>query len=122
MDKNKLKEFWNDHKKEILIGTGVAIFGGAVYVVTKKKPKINVVDTCKDITKNVFSISPKEQARIDAFDCKIGTVTGMWNEGGYLNVIINDVSITDIGDLGKEFLKLDEVNENTKISLVAGMK
>lgn len=40
MTKNEFKKFIKDHKKEIAIGVGTVIFGGAVFIITRKKLKL----------------------------------------------------------------------------------
>lgn len=124
MTKQEIKNFIKKHKKEILIGTGVIIVGGVVYLVTKNKPKSNVladIGIDNEFVKKFNSVRSEEQARIKAFNCGIGTVSDMWNEGGALNFIINDVTIDELGLLGREFSKLDEVSDNTTVSLVVGL-
>ena len=118
MTKQEIKNFIKEHKKEILIGVGVSVISGVVYVVTKKHIKPNIVQNVK---LNILSNSPEEQARIEAFNCGVGTVTDMWDEGGALNFIINDITIDELGLLGQEFSKLDEVSDKTTISLVVGL-
>lgn len=118
MIKTKVKEIWKEHKKGILIGTGLTVLSGVVYVITKKSHKFDVTDIGENIMSNINYVSLEEQARIDAFGCNVGTVTGMWNEGKYLNFIVNDIKAKDIGDLGKEFLRLNEITEDTMFSLV----
>lgn len=39
MTKKEFKKFVKDHKKEIAIGVGTIIFGGAVFIITRKKIK-----------------------------------------------------------------------------------
>ena len=124
MTKQEIKNFIKKHKKEILIGAGVTLVGGVVYLVTKNKPKFNTladIGIDNDFVENFNSIRLKEQARIEAFNCGVGTVTDMWDEGGALNLIINDITIDELGLLGKEFIKLDEVSDNTTVNLVVGL-
>lgn len=40
MTKQELKEFVNNHKKEIILGAGAIVVGGAIFVTTKRKPKL----------------------------------------------------------------------------------
>lgn len=118
MTKQKIKNFIKEHKKEILIGTGLAVIGGVVYVFTKKQFKPDIV---QNVNWDMLSIRPEEQARIEAFNCGVGTVSDMWNEGGALNFIINDITIDELGLLGQEFKKLDEVSDKTTVSLIVGL-
>lgn len=124
MTKQEIKNFIKEHKKEILIGAGITVVGGVAYLVTKRKPKFNTVADIgidNNFVKKFNSIRLEEQARIEAFNCGVGTVSDMWNEGGALNFIINDVTIDELGLLGQEFSKLDEVSDNTTVSLVVGL-
>lgn len=121
MKTNKLKEIWKEHKKEILIVTGLTALGGVFYVVTKKTPESTNMNVLQNWMSKFTSVSLEEQARIKAFDCNVGTVVNMWNEGGFLNVIMDDLTVSDIGNLGQEFLKLDGMADNTKLSLIIGL-
>lgn len=40
MTKQELKEFVKNHKKELILGAGAIVVGGAIFVVTKRKPKL----------------------------------------------------------------------------------
>ena len=108
----QVKTFVDEHKREIAIGAGiagVAVIGGVIYVITKRKPKI-------DILEKVFNVKDLEKPKMD-----IGTLTELWYEGGCINAILNDVTVADLGEVGKQFLKIDGITNDTEVSAVIGL-
>ena len=109
----KAKTFVKEHKRELAIGAGVAgimMIGGVVYMITKKKPKI------ANISESVFHTKDLEKPKMD-----IGTLTDLWQEGGYINAILNDVTVADLGAVGEQFLKIDGVTNDTVVSAVISL-
>lgn len=49
-------------------------------------------------------------------------MTSLWNEGGCVNAIVNDIPFDECGKLGEELGKIKDVDFNDTISLVIGMK
>lgn len=75
MTKQKLKEFVKNHKKEVLLGAGAIVVGGAIFVTTKKKLKLptsmdenaklylemlKVIDDARDGAKMYIQVVPKD--------------------------------------------------------------
>lgn len=113
MDKKKVKEFVNTHKKDIALAlTTVTVVGGAlVYAITKTKPRLNL-----DAVNGVFN-------RIEDMnkpDMNLGTLTELWKEDGYVNAIVNDFTIADLGRLGEELCKIDSVTPETTVTALMG--
>ena len=109
----KAKTFVKEHKRELAIGAGVAgimMIGGVVYMITKKKPKI------ANISESVFHAKDLEKPKMD-----IGTLTDLWQEGGYINAILYDVTVADLGAVGEQFLKIDGVTNDTVVSAVISL-
>ena len=110
---DEIKKFVKEHKKEIIIGTGVVVFGGLIFMVTKRKLKtiepngICIVKAaCKDLKKPNMSIG-----HIDEF----------WQDEFGKMAIVNDITVKDIGTLGQDFLQVDGVTNDTKVSLIMGL-
>lgn len=75
MTKQKLKEIVKNHKKEIVLGVGAIVIGGAVFVTTKRKPKLppsmdestklylemlKVIDDARDGAKMYIQVVPED--------------------------------------------------------------
>ena len=109
----KAKTFVKEHKRELAIGAGMAgivMIGGVVYMITKKKPKI------ANISDFVFHVKDLEKPKMD-----IGTLAELWQEGGCINAILNDVTVADLGAVGEQFLKIDGVTNDTVVSAIIGL-
>lgn len=102
LSKEQVKEFWKNHKKEILIGGAVVIGGTAVYILTGKKMK-NLEDGRKiidlppikqyaklDIPENVALMGVSEISSTD-FD-------------EYADIRLEMTSLRDLGDFGKSLI------------------
>ena len=49
------------------------------------------------------------------------TVTEAWTECGCVNMILNDVKVGDIGELGKDLIKnISGIAEDTTLSCIIG--
>ena len=107
----KAKTFVKKHKKEIAIGVGTAVIGGVVYMITKKKPKINSIDS--------FMPIPYKDLEIPKLD--IGRIDELWQDKISKMAIVNDFTIADMGDIGQEFLKIDGVTNETEVSVIMSL-
>lgn len=109
---DEFKKFVKEHKKEIIIGTGVVVVGGLIFVITKKKLKIyaelgdKFSMPCKDLEKPNISVG-----KIDEF----------WQDNFGKMAIVNDITVKDIGTLGQNFLQMDGVTNDTKVSMIMGL-
>ena len=111
MKQKKVKEFVNTHKKEIAL-TAVTVIGGAlVYAITKKKPTPNS-DAVKCVFNRVEDLTKPEM--------NLGTITELWKEGDYVNAIVNDFTVADLGRLGEELCKIDSVMPETTVTALMG--
>ena len=113
MDKNKIKEFANAHKKEIALTLTVtaAVGGALVYAITKKKPKLNP-DAVKCVFNRIEDLNKPEM--------NLGTLTELWKEDGIINAIVNDFTIADLGRLGEELCKIESVRPDTTVTALMG--
>lgn len=118
---DEFKTFVKEHKKVIVNGAicvGVTVGGIALLVVTKKSLKFPEtsfkgmsISKCEEI----------EKARIDKLNWNLGTMTDLWDEGGCLNTIVTELTVSDLGKLGDELLKIDGVTKQTGVDIVAGL-
>jgi hypothetical protein len=109
----QVKAFAKDHKKEIAIGIGVLVGGTVVYKIVKSSPK--VIDICETIDKsNVIK-------DLEIPKTELGTINELWQDGFGKNLILNDVTVGDLGKVGEEFLKIDGVTNETVVTAVVGL-
>lgn len=108
MNKKEMLEFAKNHKKE-LAAAGIALVGGAVvFAITKQKPV--------DLDKAAKVLYPVVD--IEAPQLEVGTITELWQEGEWLNSIVNDIKVADCGKFGEELTKIENVTPDTTISAV----
>lgn len=109
---NKVKRWFKEHMVEILVcGIGIATIGicVALGIKTRKsgKPALGgIIHDIKDI-----------DVKLDT-----ATVTEAWTELGGVNLILNDIKVNDIGELGRDMIKnIPNVTENTTVSCILGL-
>jgi len=116
MKEHKVWNFVKNHKKEIIITVGLATAGVVLYAVTKKQLTI-----CKNHDKDGIKIleSFKEAYQMPIKDLPkldLGEITDLWVEDGFTEVVINNITVDDLGVFGKELLKIDGVKGTTVVS------
>lgn len=109
MTKKEVKEFFKNHWKELAAGAAVCVGGVIIYTITKQKPKA-ISEVVSKVLPNTDLAKP--------VDWGIGELTELWDEGFGPQAIVNDISVSDLGDLGSELLKIDGVKENDKVSAI----
>ena len=115
----KVKVFVKDHWKEIAVGAGIVVIGGITYVLFRKKPDFeNVNLELPDIS----DWSTKEQERISKLNWGIGEMTDLWDEGGFINTVVNNVPISKLGDFGEELKKIGTIADDSLVDMVIGLK
>ena len=114
---NKVITFVKNHKKEIAFATITLVVGTVMLVVARKKPDIpNTVIEPKIDWKKIMD------EKIKNLNWSVGTVTDLWNEfEGSTDLIINDITVSNLGDLGEECLKIDGITSDTKVSMVLSL-
>ena len=93
MKLEEIKTFVEEHKKEILIGTGVVV-GGIVLVVTGKK----LLKPRKAIISKPYKDLPKP-------NMSVGKLDDFWEDSCGKMALINDIAIKDLGTVGQDFFK-----------------
>ncbi len=107
----KGKEFVKEHKKEIAIGLACVVGGAVVYKITKKAPKFEKLEDCELIG----------SVTVDIPQLKIGKIDDLWCDDFGKNLIVNDITVANMGEIGQEFLKIDGVTEDTVVTGVIGL-
>ncbi len=118
---NKVLTWVKEHKKAIVIAAGVTV-GTAVSVILTKKLVLNnnkipvlfqgVLKNCK----TAYDVKP-----IGTFEtCR---VVDLWKEGDWLNSVMDDIKVSDIGKLGEDLMKnVPGITEETMLSAVLSTK
>lgn len=96
----KAKIFVKEHKKEILIGTGLVIAGGVIFVVTKKKPKFEDFDWDK-----LPSIPDPKLKKLEVPETLLQkgvTEVSSHNPDKWFDIWTDGVPLSELGNVGKE--------------------
>lgn len=112
MSIDKIKEFVRDHKKELIAAT--VVVGGAVLLILR----------CKHPAKKHGS-APKRAFKNDIDipeGLKVWNTTMLWREGKYLNAIVENIPLDDLGELGKEYIKNGLAQPGDIASVVIGVE
>lgn len=106
MKMKKMKDFVKNHKREILIGTVMVVGSVVVCAITKRKPRFsNDTGVCPIVVSN----------------WTIGKMSDIWTEGGHINAIVNDINANDLGEFGKELLKIDGFTNDSLVDVIIGI-
>lgn len=112
MNGEKAKKFVKKHKVKIITGAGI-VLGGVLLAITKKTCALPGKIPCPIADSNIRNISiPAEFA--------IGKVTDLWEEGDFLNSIVEEIKVNDLGALGKEFVKNGLITDGAEASVIIG--
>lgn len=113
MDRKKVVRFIKNHKKEILISTAVAIGGIIAFSITRKKPEVKplLIEVPSD---NIWR-------ELDSSVINLGTIVGMDTNEEWIDVVVNDIKVSDLGKFGEELLKVETVNPETEVSAMISL-
>lgn len=107
----KAKVYVCEHKREFIIGAGLIVVGGIVFVVTKQKPKTVTVDKILEMNPTIPKLD-------------IGTISDLQvYENGNIDLILNDVKLADLGKVGEELIDKfsTEVSPDTAVTALMGL-
>lgn len=110
----KAKEFVEAHKKEIALAALATVTAGVGIVLCKKLPffKAEVTTLPKKIIDSDLAIPE---------NLKICTMTALWKEGDYVNSIVNNVCLSQMGEFGIELIdNLDCIEPDVPVDLIIG--
>lgn len=119
--KNALN-YAKEHKKEILIGTGVVISGvvlakfgidwwckGRKIIITNNEVGESIIEAFGGYTDHEFKLG-------------IGECVGYTTKENWIGADVHNLHISDLGNLGEELAKIPGVTENTEIWSVINME
>lgn len=93
------KKFVKEHKKEVAICVGTIVGGVIVWKITKHNPSKAI-----------------QADEIDIPDLDIGVIDKLWIGSHGTGIILNDFTVTDMGAIGEELFKLENITDKTKVS------
>lgn len=107
----RIKRIWNDHKVKIFV------VGGTIFAVT-----LCVLGAKKKISlRKPVDVLPSSVNNVEIpTDFNVGKIVDLWKEGKYLNAIVDNVTVKDLGCLGEEFIKRGLVSEEADVTAVIG--
>ena len=112
MERNKVVKFVNDHKKGFTIG-GIALLSGIMTIVLGKK--------CFTTVSMAGATKTNRSTDIGVPGWNLGELAMCWKENGFINAIIDELTVADVGKLGEELLLIDGITPKTALSMVLGM-
>ena len=112
MAKKNVLEFIRTHKKEIAIVAGTAIAGGIVFVIAKKKPTVS---------SNTVNSLIEKWRDVDHSAITIGRISECNTNGEWIDVIVNDIKVSDLAAFSEELQKLEGVNSDTGVSAMISL-
>ena len=111
MNKSKVKEFVKENKKGFTIGTKIIISAVACMIVGKS---LYLSDNKSDLKKE------NEIRDIDIPDgFSIGNVTDLFEDGDEIVTIVRELTVNDLGKLGKELIKYGLVADGAEAAITA---
>lgn len=113
----EIKKFVMDHKTEIVLGTlGVVGTGVLVALGVKGIRSSKNVGNPVEIIGHIIDDDWMDKNVVEGFTT--GKVNDLWNEGGYVNAIVQFFKIKDMGDLGEDLKKIEGITDDTEVSAV----
>jgi hypothetical protein len=110
-----------DKAKKILMWVGVSAAVVAGIVIGAK-----VADSHKIKIGAILKSAPKLTNKIVDLDVpkdfNVGTVMSLWEETTFVNAILDNVKIEDMGRLGEQFLKVDGITNESPVSMIVGFR
>lgn len=105
----KAGKYIKEHKKEVIIGTAVAIgsvvAGKFAWDHRRIVNKAELIDQLGGYTHHDMKFG-------------VGYSEGYSSKGGWVGTVINDLRVGDLGTVGTELLKIPEITEESTISAI----
>lgn len=118
---NKVLTWIKEHKKAVIIATGVTV-GTAVSVVFTKKLILNnnkIPVLFYGVLKN--GKTAEDVKPIGTFETC--SVVGLWKDRDWLNGVMDDIKVSDIGKFGEDLMKnVPGISKDTILSAVFDAK
>lgn len=120
----KVKEIMKNHKKKIIGGT-LAVAGGVGLAVVCKKANISIPKLPDNSQKVVEEIKVKSNntrsSCLSYLKFNKGTIKEMWDENGYTNMLVEDLTIKELGEFGAEVVEKFDIHDDSSVSLLVGI-
>ena len=108
----KAKEFVKTHKKEIALTALATVTTGVGIVLCKKLPSTKTWNVT--LPKRISDLNIPE-------NLKTCDMTALWKEGDYVNSIVDNVCLSQMGEFGVELIdNLDCIEPDVPVSLIIG--
>lgn len=108
----KVKEFVQEHKKELVIGIGV-VFAVGVCVVCKKSIHLpNSTGSCPKVGNKIRDIKVP-----DGFS--VGRITDLFEHGDEIVSIAQGITVNDLGKFGEELVRCGVVADGAEAAITA---
>lgn len=116
VNKEKVKEFVKEHKKELIIAGATMVVGGVVFAITKQKPKLDGVA-------RQSGRYPWESiiGEIEIPELSFGQIELLHKNGDLIEFIANDITVGDLGKWGEELIKFENVTPETGVNAVMSL-
>lgn len=126
MLKEKIKagvNYVKNHKKETAIILGTVVVGGVVYVITKQRSKNMDKAICmaSDGMSKYLVYEKSNFVDLEIPKLDVGTIDELWTDKFGTNLILNDVTVSDLGKIGEEFKKINGITDETAVTAVVGL-
>lgn len=115
----KVKRFVMEHKKELAIAA-VTITGGAiVFAITRKKS--DKVTKAMEHSHKAVEATIEKWRDVDASAINMGSIVNCDTNGSWIDVMVDDITVSDLGKFGEELVKLETVNPDTEVSALISL-
>lgn len=106
---NKTLTYIKEHRREILIGSGVVVGLVVLNHIFGVRPRTKTVTRTIIESNNVPIITS-------------GLITDVWDDGTHLDLIIDKLNVKDLGQLGEDLVTaIPRITEDSEISLMMGV-
>ena len=107
----ELKTFAKEHKKELVIGTGIFIGSALIFAITKKKLKTDVPAVIITKTSMIDKGLKKPEEFIDVVD-------KFWQDEYGKNAFMSDIDAKDVGAVNQALLKAGSIAEDSRVMVL----
>lgn len=110
MNKEKAKQFVEEHKAKIVLGAGIFL-GGVLVAITRKSNVLSREVSFGTAESGIKNIPIPE-------NFAVGEVTDLFEMGDEIVSIVQNITPNSFGNLGKEFVKHGLVTDKTEACVV----
>ena len=111
MTKNEVKEFVKTHKKQLAIAgatvVGITAMGVIGHKICGKKVAAKAIETAVEEVKWID---------VDTSGITVATITDACDNGSWIDMIVNDVTVDQLGTLAEQLKTIKGVTGETEVS------